>query len=431
MDHSSGGHSSAGFITGLGVPIWTSELTPLSEAQYIGALFGLFLLSVGFRGLIAAQSYLEAFLHLRYHVEPHPLQYRHDHQQKRQRKHQPTPYQTQTLYQQRDMAEKQGGPTVNLQDEHGDVIIAQSTAAQDAHHPHHHHLHNSSPFDEKSPSLTRSMTLTLTPVSSSATPGVPDGATASTTTTTAVASQTTATATVTSSSPSSSLPPFYNAKARKRQRKIADAAMLHTTMEDASLSTPPPPPPHDDDHDDHHDHDHQQHSKPHWFTNMALPTVKPFLWQVEISRALLTTLVVAVGYLLMLVIMTYHSGYIGAILAGVFIGDVFFGRWAKVRPIPPQWSALQAKLEYRAFQRRGDSREEERGVKFDNTAIASRGASQHQATEASYQQQQQQQQQPHPFTTSLSARSSVSSLEYQEILRQTSPHLHHHDEMVC
>lgn len=35
----------------------------------------------------------------------------------------------------------------------------------------------------------------------------------------------------------------------------------------------------------------------------------------------------------MLVIMTYNSAYLGVILAGVFVGEVFFARWGRVRPI--------------------------------------------------------------------------------------------------
>ncbi|KAF9941188.1 hypothetical protein BGZ67_005641 [Mortierella alpina] len=63
-----------------------------------------------------------------------------------------------------------------------------------------------------------------------------------------------------------------------------------------------------------------------------LPTAQPFVWQAEISRALLSTLVVAVGYMLMLVIMTYNSAYLAVILVGVFVGEVYFARWGRVRP---------------------------------------------------------------------------------------------------
>ncbi|KAF9355488.1 hypothetical protein BGX34_010446 [Mortierella sp. NVP85] len=57
--------------------------------------------------------------------------------------------------------------------------------------------------------------------------------------------------------------------------------------------------------------------------------------EIEISRAVLTTAVVGIGYMLMLVVMTYNSAYFGAILAGIFVGEVYFGRWGRVRPIFP------------------------------------------------------------------------------------------------
>jgi hypothetical protein len=66
---------------------------------------------------------------------------------------------------------------------------------------------------------------------------------------------------------------------------------------------------------------------------LTLPTAQPFIWQAEVARALLTTAVIGVGYMLMLVIMTYNSAYLGVILAGVFVGEVFFARWGRVRPI--------------------------------------------------------------------------------------------------
>ncbi|KAF9973313.1 hypothetical protein BGZ73_003457 [Actinomortierella ambigua] len=334
MDHSSGGHTGSGFITGLGVPIWTPELTPLSEAQYIGALFGLFLLSVGFRGLVAAQSYLDAFMQLR-------------------------------------------------------------------------------SLDEKSASVSKGGAITPSLVSTSPSPSIPEAKTALAVNT----SQTTATATPETSSPSTSSPPtpqpptpFYNAQARKQQRKLADAALRQGSN---APSTP--------SHQHQHEGQQQQQSfKTHWFTGLTLPTVKPFVWKVEVLRALLTTLVVGVGYMLMLVFMTYHSGYIGAILAGVFVGDIFFGRWAKARATPPQLLELHSKVEQRALQKQRRTEKEE-AVERGEAMTSSR---QHQ-----HHQQQQQQQQPRHR---LSTQSSVSSLDYQEAVLHASLHQHHHhDEMVC
>ncbi|KAF9359085.1 hypothetical protein BGX26_000185 [Mortierella sp. AD094] len=84
---------------------------------------------------------------------------------------------------------------------------------------------------------------------------------------------------------------------------------------------------------------YEQPTAPHHF---LLPTVQPFIWQAEVLRAVLTTGVVGIGYMLMLVVMTYNSAYFGAILAGVFVGEVYFGRWGRVRPIFPSSSSSRS-----------------------------------------------------------------------------------------
>ena len=69
------------------------------------------------------------------------------------------------------------------------------------------------------------------------------------------------------------------------------------------------------------------------------PTAQPFVWQADLARAVLTTAVVGIGYMLMLVIMTYNSAYFGVILAGIFVGEVYFARWGRARPIFPSSSS--------------------------------------------------------------------------------------------
>ncbi|KAF9969703.1 hypothetical protein BGZ65_011702, partial [Modicella reniformis] len=59
-----------GFQSGYGTPVWSPELTPVDEPEYISTLIGLFLLSIGFRALMAAQGYLEAYLHLHFYPRP-------------------------------------------------------------------------------------------------------------------------------------------------------------------------------------------------------------------------------------------------------------------------------------------------------------------------------------------------------------------------
>ncbi|KAG0229482.1 hypothetical protein BGW42_001572 [Actinomortierella wolfii] len=415
MDHSSGGHMGSGFITGLGVPVWTTGLTPLTEPQYIGALFGLFLLSVGFRGLVAAQSYLEAYLQLRYHPDKpsfYSRHHNHHHHHRRQQQdpahpqhnhHQlQDPPQQDVIQQDTFMVEK-GAKGVTQQDPmHISVsptspttpatLIAQGSGTSDN--------GLQSILDEKTnPSLG------LTPIASSSA---------------ALSRQTTATqevlsttsdsqpkATLSSSSSSSTPPPFYNATLRKRQRKLADAALHGFSDHPTSASH------------NCQNQQCQQNQKTHRLTMASLPTVKPFVWQVEVSRALLTTVVVAVGYLLMLVIMTYHTGYIGTILAGVFVGDVFFGRWGRARAIPPALAAIQAKHESRVIQRQ--LQQEAAIHPHNNTGMA--------MGQTSLQHHQQERQRVQHSLTTLSTHSSLSSLALQDALRLAPGH--HHDDMVC
>lgn len=58
----------------------------------------------------------------------------------------------------------------------------------------------------------------------------------------------------------------------------------------------------------------------------------PFRASVDIPRALLHTLEVAWGFLVMLVVMTYNIGLFGAVLAGAFFGMLVVGRFVQYVP---------------------------------------------------------------------------------------------------
>ncbi|KAI1504878.1 Ctr copper transporter family-domain-containing protein [Biscogniauxia marginata] len=54
---------------------------------------------------------------------------------------------------------------------------------------------------------------------------------------------------------------------------------------------------------------------------------RPWRLSVDPLRALLDTLIAAVGYLLMLAVMTMNVGYFLAVLAGTFLGSLLVGRY--------------------------------------------------------------------------------------------------------
>ncbi|KAF2024346.1 Ctr copper transporter-like protein [Setomelanomma holmii] len=55
--------------------------------------------------------------------------------------------------------------------------------------------------------------------------------------------------------------------------------------------------------------------------------IQPWRFSVDLPRALLMTIAAAVGYLLMLAVMTLNVGYFLSVLAGAFIGELAFGRF--------------------------------------------------------------------------------------------------------
>ncbi|KAF9946805.1 hypothetical protein BGZ70_003022 [Mortierella alpina] len=262
----------AGFAPGLGTPVWSPNLTPSSESEYIGALLGLFVLSVGFRGLVAAQGYLEAYLHL--HSYPRPPS-------RPRTKHAPFPSTPPFHSHHPDHA----SPAPPLDSAHTKQDV-------DANHHHHHQqqLSTIEPaaaleyIDEKHILSNDNTASSLSPAH------YPQGSLLQ-------------------------VPPSGQGAQQRRRY----ASTTTTTMNS------PNRPLHPDDDD----------FSPASGWSFPLPTAQPFVWQAEISRALLATVVVAVGYMLMLVIMTYNSAYLAVILVGVFVGEVYFARWGRVRPIFP------------------------------------------------------------------------------------------------
>ncbi|KAG9068742.1 hypothetical protein KI688_011025 [Linnemannia hyalina] len=256
----------SGFQPGLGSAVWSPDLTPMSEPQYIGALIGLFILSIGFRALVAAQGYLEAYLHLHLYPRPHSsLHSRHSH----------NPY-LQQQHQQVDEDESDDGNPG-----HQNLALDSSKINNNNSDGDHAVL----PHPEKN------------------------------------------------NNPSTSLPQQEQGMMQERPQSGPTSTTPSGPKRYGSRRHHSPPP--------FYAAASPTQSSPLPF--LTFPTAQPFIWQAEVARAVLTTAVVGIGYMLMLVIMTYNSAYLGVILAGVFVGEVYFARWGRVRPIFPSPSATISK----------------------------------------------------------------------------------------
>ncbi|KAG0271338.1 hypothetical protein BGZ95_000859 [Linnemannia exigua] len=254
----------SGFKPGLGSAVWSPDLTPMSEPQYIGALIGLFILSIGFRALVAAQGYLEAYLHLHYYPRPS------------------SHISSSSSGQSSSYLQQQS----QLLNPSGNVVEGDSDDDEEGHgRQQQQHLGGSD-----GTGVTRPFS------------GLPNAE---------------------KNDPSLFLQGQGAHQHHQQQSSTNTPSRRHKYYGNQLHHRNPPP-----------FYAHQT-STPSSVPFLTFPTAQPFIWQAEVSRALLTTAVIGIGYMLMLVIMTYNSAYLGVILAGVFVGEVYFARWGRVRPVFP------------------------------------------------------------------------------------------------
>jgi len=238
---------------------------PNSEPEMIGALIGLFLLSIGFRALVAAQGFLEAYLHLHYYPRHHARQVARSLQ-----KEQTQENEDEDEDDQEDGECEKNGQSVGFEDEKSDQSPHSQQQQQEQDIPEDHAV--------------------LTPV-----------------------------------------------------LLQHDPSLHHIHVEIAESPTSFPPASRRGFSSTSHSRPARlpRRHRPSTFQSSAtssfglFPTPQPFVWQADVARAVLTTGVVGIGYMLMLVIMTYNSAYFGAILAGIFVGEIYFARWGRARPIFP------------------------------------------------------------------------------------------------
>ncbi|CAO3701698.1 unnamed protein product [Rhizopus stolonifer] len=63
---------------------------------------------------------------------------------------------------------------------------------------------------------------------------------------------------------------------------------------------------------------------------LRLPTIPAFSWKSEFIRSILSAFSTFISYLLMMAVMTGNGGYFFILVAGVFIGELFFGRYKQL-----------------------------------------------------------------------------------------------------
>ncbi|KAI9247335.1 Ctr copper transporter family-domain-containing protein [Sporodiniella umbellata] len=69
------------------------------------------------------------------------------------------------------------------------------------------------------------------------------------------------------------------------------------------------------------------------FTPLRLPMVPAFSWKSGIVRSTLSAFSTFISYLLMMAVMTGNGGYFFILVAGVFVGEMVFGRYKQIQGV--------------------------------------------------------------------------------------------------